>query len=110
MMRVKRKVTLRKFLKWILVLVGVYGVLVCALFLAMYQPPPVFGRIMSKVPGIAFIVLPFKQLWYIARRGNLNAGDLAPDFSLQTLDRKTRVQLSSFRGKEPVVLVFGSYT
>jgi hypothetical protein len=101
---------LRKVVKWLLVLVVGYGVLVGALFLAMVQPPQVFGRIMSKVPDIAFLVLPFKQLWFVARRGRLHVGDLAPDFSLQTADRKTRVQLSSFRGREPVVLVFGSYT
>jgi peroxiredoxin len=37
-------------------------------------------------------------------------GDTAPDFQLSTLDHKSEVQLSSFRGKQPVVLVFGSYT
>jgi hypothetical protein len=101
---------LRKLLKWMLLLAVAYGFLVCALLLAMYQPPPVFGRIMSKVPDVAFMILPFRRLWFIARRGHLNVGDQAPDFSLQTIDRKARVQLSSLRGKEPVVLVFGSYT
>jgi hypothetical protein len=101
---------MRKLLNWILLIVAVYGLLVGALFLAMCQPPPVFGQIMSKVPDIAFMVLPFRRLWFIARRGHLDVGDLAPDFSLQTTDKKARVQLSSFHGKEPVVLVFGSYT
>jgi hypothetical protein len=101
---------LRKLLKWVLALIVIYAFLVCALLVAMYQPPPVFGRIMSKVPDVAFMVLPFKQLWFVARRGHLRVGELAPDFSLQTADRKSRVKLSSFRGKEPVVLVFGSYT
>jgi hypothetical protein len=107
---VRGKFPLRKFLNWIIALVVVYGILVGALFLAMCQLPPVFGRIMSKVPDIAFMVLPFKQLWFIARGGHLNIGDPAPDFLLLTADRKARVQLSSSRGKEPVVLVFGSYT
>ena len=40
----------------------------------------------------------------------LQVGDVAPDFRLPTLDRKATVQLSSFRGSHPVVLVFGSYT
>lgn len=37
-------------------------------------------------------------------------GDLAPTFELLTADGKTRVGLKAFRGKKPVVLVFGSYT
>jgi len=40
----------------------------------------------------------------------LKVGALAPDFDLPTLDNSSRVRLSSFRGEEPVVLVFGSYT
>ena len=37
-------------------------------------------------------------------------GDLAPDFELQDPTGQTAVRLSSFRGKRPVALVFGSYT
>jgi hypothetical protein len=37
-------------------------------------------------------------------------GDYPPDFSLQRLGSDARVRLSSFRGKRPVALVFGSYT
>jgi hypothetical protein len=37
-------------------------------------------------------------------------GDLAPDFELQDPSGHTAVRLSSFRGKRPVALVFGSYT
>ena len=40
----------------------------------------------------------------------LRVGDMAPDFRLKTKDGTGEVQLSSFRGKEPVVLFFGSYT
>ena len=40
----------------------------------------------------------------------LKVGDDAPDFSLKTLDGKSTVKLSSFEGKKPVVLIFGSYT
>lgn len=101
---------MKRFIKWMLLPVILYGFLVCALMLAMYQAPPTFGRMMSKVPGVAFAVLPFKQLWFMARKGHLSPGDRAPDFSLWTTDRKSRVQLSSFRGRKPVVLVFGSYT
>jgi peroxiredoxin len=38
------------------------------------------------------------------------AGDMAPDFSLYDIDGKNSVTLSDFRGKKPVVLVFGSFT
>ena len=37
-------------------------------------------------------------------------GTLAPDFTLKVRGSDKRVKLSSFRGKRPVVLVFGSYT
>ncbi len=40
----------------------------------------------------------------------LAVGDLAPDFRLKTKDGKHEVRLSGFRGKKPVVLIFGSYT
>jgi peroxiredoxin len=46
----------------------------------------------------------------VARKGQLDVGDLAPDFSLDTPDHKSTFQLSSMRGQKPVVLVFGSYT
>lgn len=37
-------------------------------------------------------------------------GEPAPDFNLRTKDGKMQVQLSSFRGKRPVVIILGSYT
>jgi hypothetical protein len=37
-------------------------------------------------------------------------GDPAPDFTLITRDGKAKVTLSDYRGKKPVVLIFGSYT
>jgi hypothetical protein len=43
-------------------------------------------------------------------RDTLRAGDVAPDFRLKTRDGTREVQLSGFKGKRPVVLVFGSYT
>ena len=45
-----------------------------------------------------------------ARVGDLKVGDEAPDFSLSSVDGKTTIQLSSFEGKQDVVLIFGSYT
>ena len=38
------------------------------------------------------------------------AGDLAPDFTLASVDGTETVTLAQFRGVKPVVLVFGSYT
>jgi hypothetical protein len=37
-------------------------------------------------------------------------GESAPDFTLRTFDGKCTIRLSEFRGKKPVVLVFGSFT
>ena len=65
---------------------------------------------MAKLPVISMLVLPFEPLWNIARRGELRVGDLAPDFRLQSYQKSSWVQLSSFRGDRPVVLIFGSYT
>ena len=91
--------------------VVIYVVLLGGIWAVMFQPPEVFGRVMSKLPEpFVFVLFPFKPMWLLARAGHLNVGDPAPDFSLQTLDKKSRVQLSSFRGQKPVVLVFGSYT
>jgi len=98
--------TLRKIALYIVVL---YAGLLGVLLVVMHQPI-VFGKVMSKVPKPLLMVVPFKQLWFVARAGRLNVGDLAPDFSLPTADKKSRVRLSSFRRHKPVVLVFGSYT
>ncbi len=37
-------------------------------------------------------------------------GELSPDFELQRSDRTSSVRLSSYWGRKPVVLVFGSLT
>ncbi len=76
----------------------------------MMQPPETFGAIMSRVPSIAMMVLPFKPLWMSARGGTLQVGDQVPDFTLSSLHGDTPVTLSTEYAKRPVVLVFGSYT
>lgn len=38
------------------------------------------------------------------------AGQPAPDFELADPEGKAKVRLSDFKGKRPVVLLFGSYT
>ena len=40
----------------------------------------------------------------------LRVGDPAPNFTLKSPDGKRQVTLSDYRGKQPVALVFGSYT
>ena len=94
----------------LLVLAGLYAAFCGALAWAMRQPPDVFGTVMKRVPSVAFFILPFKPLWLNARAGHLQVGQPAPDFTLETYDKKTRIKLSSFQGQRPVVLVFGSYT
>lgn len=42
--------------------------------------------------------------------GSLTPGDAAPDFELRKVKSRDTVRLSSFRGRKPVALIFGSYT
>ncbi len=82
-----------------------------ALFGLMLQPPERFARAVARLPQpVLFAALPFQPLWSLARAGHLATGDRAPDFDLPTTDGRERVRLSSFRGRKPVVLIFGSYT
>lgn len=128
---------MKKFLngfgKLLVKLAVVYAILSAALFVVMLQPLERFSAVMARLPGVVFAVLPFKPLWDIARAGELRAGDPAPDFDLEVVPRAedeataapeaathdpaardaaapARVQLASFHGKRPVLLVFGSYT
>ena len=57
-----------------------------------------------------FLLFPFETMWKHARAGRLEIGAEAPGFTLPMLDHSQMVSISSFRGKEPVVLIFGSYT
>lgn len=101
---------MRIVLRIISALVLIYVLLVASLALAMRQPPDTFGAIMAKMPQAAFLVLPFESLWMNARAGHLETGQIAPDFTLRTVDLAKDVNLASFRGVRPVVLIFGSYT
>jgi len=98
-----------KALRKIAVAVLVLYIGVLAGLLAVMRDPTLFGRVMRRVPEPAFVVIPFKRLWFIARAGRLQPGDAAPDFDLPAHNKKSRVRLASFRG-QPVVLIFGSYT
>jgi hypothetical protein len=99
-----------KALKILAALVAAYALLCAALLAMMRQPPMRFARLIARMPGPAFLLFPFETLWSVARGGHLRAGDTAPDFDLQTLDKGARIRLRSFQGREPVVLIFGSYT
>ena len=47
------------------------------------------------------------------KKHDINApkvGDVAPDFELYDVDGLNPIRLSAFRGKRPVVLIFGSFT
>jgi hypothetical protein len=77
---------------------------------AMHQPPEVFGRVMMHMPMPAYFLFPFETMWVQARSGHVNPGDTAPNFTVQTLDTKSPVQLASLWADKPVVFVFGSYT
>jgi len=44
------------------------------------------------------------------REGNLKVGDPAPDFHLKLRGSGQWLRLSTFQGKKPVALVFGSFT
>jgi hypothetical protein len=89
----------------------VYVAFVGVVWWAMNQPPETFGRVMSHMPGpVVFLLAPFETLWTQARAGTLHPGDPAPDFTLMKLDKSERVQLSALTARQPVVLVFGSYT
>ena len=100
----------RRILGWGGVLLVLWLCFVGYIGWAMQQPPEVFGRVMKHMPMPAYFLFPFETMWSHARKGSLAVGSVAPDFDLETYDKSGRVQLSSFRGKEPVVLVFGSYT
>jgi hypothetical protein len=102
--------TKRTFLRYAAPVLAVYLVLLGGLYVAMLQPPAVFGRVMSKLPAFSYFLFPFEPMWLMARRGHLKVGDAAPDFALKTAGGSDLVTLASFRGHEPVVLIFGSHT
>jgi len=104
---------MRKFATRGLVVVVAAWLCACAaIYALMLQPPDSFARAMARIPApVAFLAFPFETLWTHARRGHLEIGAPAPDFSLAKLDKSGSVQLSSFTSQHrPVVLIFGSYT
>ena len=81
------------------------------------MPPGRFANIIARIPssespgGPLFeYILPLEPIFKSARAGKLRVGDPAPAFNLKLVHGEDRVQLDSFRGVKPVVLIFGSYT
>jgi hypothetical protein len=106
-MKLSRSLLLRLLSVLLIAYIGFVGLI----WWAMQQPPETFGRVMSRMPApAAFLLAPFETMWTHARAGTLLPGDAAPDFSLMKLDKTERVQLSALTAKQPVVLIFGSYT
>ena len=102
---------MRRFLaRAALLFVVAYVVFASFVWWAMRQSPETFGRVMSRMPAVAYVVVPFETMWTQARAGTIHPGDPAPDFSLIKLDKSASVQLSSLTAQKPVVLLFGSYT
>lgn len=105
---------LRTLLRWMARLGGALALLYAGFFAFMYwqmtRPPAEFGAVMSRLALPTFVLLPFEPMWFRARAGALQVGDLAPDFRLPALDGKSTVSLSAERGARLVVLIFGSYT
>jgi hypothetical protein len=93
-----------------IVIAVAYVSFVAFIWWAMRQSPETFGSVMARLPGVAYVAVPFETMWMRARSGTLHVGDAAPDFSLTNLDKSATVHLSSLTAQQPVVLVFGSYT
>lgn len=79
-------------------------------FAVMLQPIDTLCQVMGRTPRFVRKLIPFRSMWTIARAGDLRPGDAAPEFDLPRERGEGTVRLSDFRGKKPVVLVFGSYT
>ena len=106
-MRIRKAVLGQIFIAVLLIYAGFVSVI----WWAMHQPPETFARVMARMPApVVFLLAPFETLWTHARAGTLHPGDPAPDFALMKLDKSERIQLSSLTVRQPVVLVFGSYT
>jgi hypothetical protein len=102
---------MRKFLTRAAIAIAIsYAVFATFIWWAMRQSPETFGRVMAKMPSVAYLLVPFETMWTHARAGHLHPGDPAPDFFLTTLDKSANVHLSALAAHQHVVLVFGSYT
>ena len=77
---------MRKFRKFAAAFAVVYLALSAGLVAVMHRPI-LFGEVMRHVPDPMMMLVPFKQLWFLARAGGLKVGDPAPGFNLPTADK-----------------------
>jgi hypothetical protein len=107
--------------KILLPLAAIYCAVLIGLYVIISLPPGRFANIIARIPssttpgGPLFqYILPLEPIFKSARAGKLRVGDPAPGFDLKLVHSSAndaqRVQLDSFRGVKPVVLIFGSYT
>jgi len=82
------------------------GALTLLVLLLWAQRPAVDG----KQSGLAAQGGALQKKPLASREGRLRPGDRAPDFRLKKRGSSDSILLSSYRGKRPVALVFGSYT
>jgi hypothetical protein len=75
---------------------------------ALNPPSPAKGSGDEPSPLVLILGLLSGELGSLWEGPGIN--QQAPDFALRTQDGKRQVRLSEFRGKKPVVLVFGSFT
>jgi hypothetical protein len=76
----------------------------------LFPPPPKEGAPGQDMPS-PFTLLMGLLTGEIGWSGEgPKVGQAAPEFALETLGGKQTVALADFRGKKPVVLVFGSFT
>jgi hypothetical protein len=101
-LRITARVLVVVFILWL----GFVGFM----FRIMHRPPEAFASVMMHLPWQVFLICPFETLWTQARAGTVHVGDPAPDFTLTKLDKSGTVHLSELNQKQPVVMIFGSYT
>lgn len=94
-----------------MLLVVLVAVGACCLNRSQGAEPPAAGSIQDPFAGRTVLDRNFGFHLIQARADNApRVGEPAPDFELQTADGQRTVKLSDFRGRRPVVLIFGSST
>lgn len=73
-------------------------------------PPPPSKKPGSGMPSPRVLLKGLFEGEIGSFREGPSLGRLAPDFTLRTFDDEKTMTLSHFRGKKPVVLIFGSFT
>lgn len=81
----------------------------CTMLMQEADPAKKFIDQMDKAPPEKRVPN-WEQTKALMARVAPKVGELAPDFTLPTLDGHQTVTLSQHRGDRPVVLVFGSFT